>query len=128
MAKKKRKSSNQDRRRREQERPESDETRAAEFVTVAWMLSTLVTLAAECLAGIGFVLIAVFTGGEEVGGLTAMLVGLLSYIALITGIVCLLLAPITHKVRKVPPPRSVTVVAAVIGAAPLAALVLLSIV
>lgn len=127
MAKKKRKTDNRDRRPRERERREPDETRAAEFVTVAWMLSTLVTLAAECLAGVGFLLLDPPADPDDVR-LATLLPALLLYISIITGIVCLLLSPITHRVRKVPPPRSVTVVAAIIGSAPLVTLVVLSIV
>ena len=127
VARKKRKAKRStNRRSAEQRRKEPEETRGAEFVTVAWMLSTLVTLAALVVAGAGWLLILLIVDADEITRQTVLLPALLLYLALITGIVCLILSPLAHRVRRVPPPRSVTIVAAVVGTAPLVALLLIS--
>lgn len=111
-------SKQRDRRRARRKRVETGETRTAEAVTVAWMLTALATLAAEFFALLGWAAVAVTARSGKVPVEFAMLPALLTFIALVTGLICLLLIPLTHRVRRVPPPRSVTVFAAVVGITP----------
>lgn len=97
---------------------ETNESRTADAVTVAWMLTALATLAAELFALLGWVAVAIAARGGQVPQEFVMLPALLTFIALVTGLVCLLLIPVTHRVRSVPPPRSVTIFAAAVGIMP----------
>ena len=53
--------------------------------------------------------------------------GVLLFVALMTGIVCLVLTPLAYRVRKTAPPPAITVGAVMIGIAPILVLVLLRI-
>ncbi len=94
------------------------ESRAAEAVTVAWMLTTLATLVAEVGGVIGWLLLVSAADPQKLARSVAVLPGLILYIGLITGIIGLVLAPVAHRIRRVPPPTSVTVVAVVIALSP----------
>ncbi len=98
-------------------RPE--ETRAAEAVTVAWMLSMLATAMAEILTIGSWALALLFVDSHEEFKPLRTLPGLLLFLAVITGIVCLALGPIAQWLRKTRAPTSVFVTAMVIGVLPL---------
>lgn len=82
------------------------------------MLTALATLAAEFFALLGWAAVAIAARSDKVPAEFVMLPVLLTFIALVTGLVCLLLIPVTLRVRKTPPPRSVTLFAAVVGITP----------
>ena len=115
---KKRQTQKRDKRRPRHSQVETGESRTADAVTVAWMLTALATLAAELFALLGWIAVAIAARSGKVPQEVVMLPVLLTFIALVTGLVCLLLIPVTHRVRSVPPPRSVTVFAAVVGIMP----------
>jgi hypothetical protein len=94
------------------------ENRTAEAVTVAWMLSLTATLLAELAAAAGWLLLRIMGGEPDDAGPIAALPELLLIIAALTGAVCVLLVPVTHKVRQQPPPLPISVAAVVIGSAP----------
>jgi hypothetical protein len=50
----------------------------------------------------------------------------LLFVALATGVLCLLLTPLVHRVRAAAPPRAITVGAVLIGFAPLVLLAVLT--
>lgn len=115
---KKRQTQKRDKRRARRTQVETNESRTADAVTVAWMLTALATLAAELFALLGWIAVAIAARGGQVPKEFVMLPALLTFIALVTGLVCLLLIPVTHRVRNVPPPRSVTIFAAFVGIMP----------
>jgi hypothetical protein len=101
------------------------ETRAAEVVTVAWMMAALSASLGTVLAtaAYGWLLFTV-----ELGKIDAKMVGipfLFFFIAAITGVICLLLTPLALKLRRAPPPLAVTLFAVFFGVAPLIAAILL---
>jgi hypothetical protein len=100
------------------------ENRAAEAVTVAWMLTTMATLAAEVLALILWAVVWIYNRGHIPDGALA-LPALMLFIAAVTGTLCLLMAPLTYRVRAVPPPSGVTIMAVTVGAVPLVTILLL---
>lgn len=83
-------------------------------MTVAWMLSTMVTLGAWLFAGIA--LLVVPRLAAQAGGMGAMGVipQLLLAVATVTGTVSLILMACTLRYRRSPPPRPVIVVATAI--------------
>lgn len=90
------------------------------------MLTALATLAAELFALLGWGAVAIAARHGEVPTAIVMLPVMLTFIALVTGLICLLLIPITHRVRRVPPPRSVTLFAAVVGITPIVVILVTS--
>lgn len=95
----------------------SKESRPAEMFTVAWMLSVMTALLCE----VASVLIGLVRDDR---GLAATFSGYLMFAALIVGVISLLLLPAVFKLRRVPPPRGITVFAVVVGAAPIVLLLL----
>jgi len=94
------------------------ESRTAEAVTVAWMLALTATLLAEMAAFGGWLLLRIAGWEPQEAGPIAALPELLLIIAALTGAVCVLLVPLTYKLRRQPPPLPISVAAVVIGAAP----------
>jgi hypothetical protein len=90
------------------------ETRWAEVTTVGWMLSTLLTGAAELVGGA----IAVGMWLQPEGATLPALGLVFLLIALIVGSASLVLAGVVAKSRRVPAPRGVTIVALAIGILP----------
>jgi len=109
------------RKRRKNRRSEPEppaESRAADAVTVAWMLTLTATLLAELVAAAGWMFLRIVGWEPEKAGPIAALPELLLVIAALTGAVCVLLVPVTYKVRQQPPPLPISVAAVVIGLAP----------
>jgi hypothetical protein len=106
---------------RRRESPRNDqESRTAEAVTVAWMLSLMATLAAE-LVGVGARIALVLLGPSDKA---RVLSAAFLVVALLAGLITLVLTPVTLKVRRVAPPRFVVTAAVVIGCLPLVTLML----
>ena len=78
-----------------------DESRAAEAVTVAWLLASMMNLL--CLAV--SVIARVVVMGQEDPRQTLLLANLLLFAAGVMGAASLLLLPAVRKLRDVPPPR-----------------------
>ena len=102
-------------RRREISSDADQESRTAEAATVAWMLSLLATLAAE-VVGVGARVILILLGPSE---RARVLSATFLLVALLAGLITLALTPITLKVRRVAPPRSLVTIALVVGCLPL---------
>lgn len=96
-------------------------SQAAEVTTVAWMLSMVSALVSEVL-GILIRLLNVQIGPSR---RLELLSGVLLLVAFLTGLATLVLTPITLRVRSVAPPRVIVISAVVIGAIPLATVLLL---
>lgn len=103
-------------RRKRQPALPTGEDRRAEAVTVAWMLTTLSTFVAE--AGAIVFRLLQLSGGEVASPELGMLSQLLLFIALVTGVFCLVLTAATHRLRRVAPPREIMVFATLVGLAP----------
>jgi hypothetical protein len=99
----------------------SGESRAADFLTIGWLLATFTTLVCE-LGGAAAVWIA--RGKPEALGIAAL--GLVLVVAaVVTGLLSLLLLAAAWKLRIAKPPRGITVFALFVGLAPVAMLTLL---
>ena len=95
------------------------ESRPAEAATVAWMLATMATLAAE---GIALLILAIITlGGEpdKAPLLARMTPGVMLAIAVLTGLAGLALHAVASRMRRTSPPRAVAVGATLINLSPL---------
>ena len=92
----------------------------AEAVTVGWMLCLLTTLATE-VAGVGARMLHAAYGGEKL----SMLSGLLLVGATISGLILLILTPITIKLRPDPPPQPLVVCAVLTGIVPIVTVAIL---
>ncbi len=92
-------------------RREPTESRAAETLTVGWMLSVVTALVCEVASAAANLL-------APPKSLMALLAEYLLFAALVIGGVALLLTPLVFKLRRQPPPRGVTVFSLVVGATP----------
>ena len=105
------------------------ESRSAEAATVAWMLATVATLAAEIAVAVIQTWIILGEIPVDNGKLlepgAIRLLGVLFLIAVTSGCCNLLLLPLVYRLRQVPPPRLVTIWSCVIGVVPLVTVVLM---
>lgn len=101
------------------------ESRVADAITVAWMLTVVATFVAELIAVISW-LIVFQVGPEELPRGIVLLPIVMWAISVVTGSLDLGLALLTSRLRTVPAPKPVLVTSIVIGILPLAALILLA--
>jgi hypothetical protein len=87
-------------------------------VTVAWMLSLLVTLIAEAVAIPAAILARANPPPPGAGLSAAHVANLFLFIALVTGLVAAGFVPLVYRVRSVPPPQAIAVAALVAAALP----------
>lgn len=93
------------------------ESRSAETVTVAWMMSVMMTL--FCGGAAALVWLAV---QDPESHPNAVLFGrLLHFSAIVTALTSLVLAGVALKIRRLPPPKSVTIVAVILAVLPILA-------
>jgi hypothetical protein len=90
------------------------ETKAADALTVAWMLSVMTTLMCELAWAASRQWVYLHPDQPQM----AMFCQLLFFSALVTGGVSLLIIPFVYRLRRLLPPRGITVFAAIVGAAP----------
>ena len=90
------------------------ETRAAEVVTVAWMLAAMTTLLCEVSAIAGAWMLKANPEFKNLMALEAVLV----FSSLVVGIISVVLALTARKLRREQPPSGLMVASLVIGAAP----------
>jgi hypothetical protein len=109
-----------DRRHRSRRNDNSAESRAAEVMTVGWMLTTFTTLVCE-LAG---VTAEWFARRHPQALPLSLLAEVLMFAALLTGLFSLALLAAVWKLRTVKPPRGITVFAVAVGVAPLGLIIL----
>ena len=98
--------------------PTDGESRQSVAVTVAWMLSLLVTLAAEIIAIPATIIAKANPQPLGEGLTTAHVADLFLFVSLVTGLFTAALVPLVYRVRAVPPPQSITIAALVAGAVP----------
>jgi len=101
------------------------EDRRAEALTVAWMLSTMVTLGALVFSGIGMLVVPLLADQAGEAGALGVIPPLLLFVATVTGIVSLILMACAIRFRRSPPPRPVIIVSTAICLLPFGAHVLL---
>ncbi|MFM2093132.1 MAG: hypothetical protein RIS70_256 [Planctomycetota bacterium] len=101
------------------------ESRVADAITVAWMLTVVATLVAELIAVISW-FIVIQVGPEELPRGIVLLPIVMWATSVVTGSLDLGLALLTSRLRTVPAPKPILVTSIVIGMLPLAALILLA--
>lgn len=94
----------------------SVESRAAEFMTVGWLLTTFTTLVCE----LGAVIATWYASGHPQARGIATLAAVLMFAAMLTGLFSLALLVAAWKLRAVKPPRGIVVFSLVVSLAPLA--------
>jgi hypothetical protein len=102
------------------------ESRAAVAVTVAWMLTLMSTTVAFALAMAAWGALLAFPAPRGASHTFGFLPNLLLFVSGTTGILCLVLTLVAHRVRATPPPRAITIAAALIGVAPLVTIAILA--
>jgi hypothetical protein len=96
------------------------EERPAEAVTICWMLCALFTLCAEIIGLLGKVVFVYADAADPAMARWALVPLVTLAIGLVSGTLAIALTPLVYRLRKTPPPDSVTIVVILIGLAPLA--------
>ncbi len=99
------------------------ESRAADFLTIGWLLTTFTTLVCE-LGGASALWLA--RRDPQASGIAALAI-VLVFAALVTGLLSLLLLAAAWKLRSTKPPQGITVFAVFVSLAPAAMLTLMQI-
>jgi len=94
------------------------EDRRTEAITVAWMLSTMVTLGALGLSGLVWLTIPLLADRPEGIGTIGVIPRLLLFVATVTGTVSIILMSCAIRFRRVPPPRAIIIASAAICLGP----------
>lgn len=89
-----------------------NESRSSVTVTVAWMLTSLVTAAAVALS----LVCRMFAAVEGI----LLLSDLFLIVAMVAGVLALSLTPVTYQMREIKPPRPIVVATIGIGLLPFA--------
>lgn len=88
--------------------------RGVEALTIGWMLMVVTTFICEMsFAGIRM-------SGPPPDGPLMILSNLFLFAAMVIGVLALLVTPVVLRSRRVPPPQGITVLAVVVGLAPVA--------
>jgi hypothetical protein len=96
------------------------EDRAVEALTVGWMIAVLTTIVCQVGAWISMWLV----GSNPAATGLALLAWLLSFSAIIVGLLTVMLTILAVRSRREPPPKVITVGAVLAGLLPLAAIFL----
>lgn len=91
------------------------ETRMADFFTVGWLLTVMMT----CLCEVGAFALGVWLGRWSAGPSLELLRGILLFAAVVLGFATIVLTLLVWRVRRVPPPMGVTLFAVVVAVVPL---------
>jgi len=95
------------------------EDRRAEAVTVAWMLATIATFGAELMGVVVFLFVRFSNSPTESPAPLRNLPPLMLFTALIVGLISLVMVPVVYRFRRVPPPRSATIISVLIALLPI---------
>lgn len=98
------------------------ETRLADFFTVGWLLTVMMT----CLCEVGAFALGVWLRNSAGGTSFELLRGILLFAAVILGLVTIILTAIVWRLRRVPPPLGVTLFAVVVAVVPILTIVIQS--
>lgn len=96
------------------------ESRAAETVTICWMLAVLLTLGCEVAGVAANLYVWQYPDAQRI----QLLAGILLFAAVVLGVMSLMMMPVVWKSRRLPPPRALGIAAVLICAAPPLTLVL----
>ncbi|MCA9212212.1 MAG: hypothetical protein KDB27_04030 [Planctomycetales bacterium] len=105
-----------DRKKDQPQPPYSHETRAADAVTVFWLLAGFASGMAQLAM---FILRAARTSFEDLDRWAAFH-GVVAVIAVVTGIITLVVTPIALRVRRIPPPQPIIAGMILLGGLPFA--------
>lgn len=101
--------------RRVRRKASEGESRAAEVLTVGWMLCVFTAMACE----VGYALVRLVLNAIWPAASWEVLLVLLLVACTLVGFLVLMLTPVVLRARRQPPPRAIVVFALVVGAAPL---------
>jgi len=94
--------------------PASTESRAADLVTVVWMLHVVTAFACQVVGALARLAYLWVSDHPLLG----VLAGFMLLASLVAGTVSLLLLPVVWRARRVPPPTGILVVAIGVGVMP----------
>ena len=97
----------------------ADDQRPAVAVTVAWMLTTICSAAAQLLTLVMWLVARSAGIPEGRPNALAVIPDVMLMVAFLTGLLALILTPITLRTRRSPPPRAITIAAVLVGLSPL---------
>lgn len=103
---------------------EGASSRAAEAMTVAWMLSFMASILGEAGTLISAGLLLALGQGKDTPGLLTMIPGVLWFVSIVTGTCCLVLTVVVCRIRAVTPPVNLVRAAVVVGLFPWLAILL----
>ncbi len=103
-----------------------EESRGSVAITVSWMLTLFATSGALLLAALSFLLTRWLQIPARPANVLTMLPGLMTVIAAVVGILCLILTVAVYRVRRDAPPITITVAAVFVSSVPLAIILLLA--
>lgn len=96
------------------------EDRGSVALTVAWMLTALMTALAVAVVIVGRLLLWQFPPATTDARPLAFVPGLFLLVATVTAVLCLMLTPVVYRVRRDPPPRSIATTVVAVSLLPLA--------
>jgi hypothetical protein len=103
-----------------------EESRGSVAVTVSWMLTMLATAGGMVVAVICFFLSRSLQLSPQQADLFGLLAGVMTVVAAVTGLLCLVLTVVVYRVRRDRPPISITIAAVFVSSLPLATMLLLA--
>lgn len=110
-----------------QPQPDQRESRGAVALTVVWMLTCLSTAAGMAVVLAFRLLILTLPVAARGTHPLARIAGVLLFVAMMTGGLCLLLTPLVYRAREIAPPRAITIGALLIALSPLVTIIVLGI-
>lgn len=96
---------------------QSQETKAAEVMTVGWTVCLTGVLLCDLVAVMVHLVVPLFSDGIH----WQMLESLMLFSGSLIGLFCLILIPVVYRVRRVPPPIGIVMFAILISIAPIVA-------
>lgn len=103
-----------------------EESRGSVAVTVSWMLTLLATTGGMIVAVVCFFLSRSLQLSPQQAEVFGLLAGVMTIVAALTGLLCLILTVVVYRVRRDRPPISITVAAVFVSCLPLATMLLLA--
>src|SRR5439155_22894516 len=86
------------------QQPDANESRPAVALTIAWMLSCMSTAVGMLTVVALRLLMLAFPVAADAEHPLGRISGVLLFVALTTGVVCVAFTPLVYRVREVPPP------------------------
>ena len=91
------------------------EAPTAEFLTIAWLLTVMTTLACE----VGYFVVTMISNWRVDAKWLELLAGVLMFAALVTGLMSVGMLFAVRRMRKIPPPTPIVIFSVIVGVTPI---------